>query len=111
MKIILKNEKPQSWNQMYSGVHWSVRKIEAERVHWLVRSEIVHPTILKHPVDIIITAYFKQRALDPDNICCKLYIDGLKGLLLEDDTSKYVKSVKSVSLIDKQNPRVEIELL
>jgi hypothetical protein len=110
MKIILKDEKPMSLNKMYAGIHWSVRKLEAERVHYLVLAEVKKPQLFLHPVDITITAYFNKRVLDPDNIVGKLYIDGLKGLLITDDTYEYVRSVKTISAVDKQNPRVEIDI-
>ena len=66
--------------------------------------------LYSHPVAITITAYFKGRQLDPDNIASKFYIDGLKGWLITDDTPKYVDSVTTRSRVDKLNPRIEIEL-
>ena len=61
-------------------------------------------------VDITITAYFDKRPLDASNICAKLYEDAIKGWLIVDDSPKYVRSVRTVSEIDKQRPRVEIEV-
>ena len=107
---------------MYAGQHWSKRAEEAQRVHFLVKNsprivgegESVYalkknPTF-PGPVAISITAYFKGRQLDADNICAKLYVDGLKGWLLQDDSPEYVKSVTTCSMKDKDNPRVEIEI-
>jgi hypothetical protein len=121
MIITIKNEKPMSWNELYSGKHWSNRADEAKRVHELVRyspcviseDQFVAGTqdhLYSHPVAITITAYFKGRQLDPDNIASKFYIDGLKGWLITDDTPKYVDSVTTRSRVDKLNPRIEIEL-
>lgn len=118
MKIVLKNERPISWNKFYSGMHWKDRKEEADRVHMLVWLELhgyqpetaVNPKMFKKKVDIRIVVYFKNRPQDPDNICSKLYIDGLIGNVIENDTRQFVRRVTTQSEIDKDNPRVEIEL-
>lgn len=110
---------------MYSGVHWSKRKAEADRVHQLVKysqatlqlaggASIVVPVYRLEQfdllVDIQVTAYFDKRPLDADNICSKLYIDALKGFVLINDTPKYLRSVTTRSVTDKENPRLEIEI-
>lgn len=111
MKIILEKERPISLNQYYAGMHWSKRSEEAKRVHYLMMSKIQRGvTFFKNPVEIEVTCYFKSNPMDADNIVAKLYIDGLKGKVLVDDTPKYVKGVKLVSLVDVNNPRVEIEI-
>lgn len=111
LTVTLHGERPMSWNVYYSGKHWSKRKAEAERVHMLVRSEI-DPTwpIFDCPVEIEVRAYFKNRPQDASNICAKFYEDGLIGWLIEDDSPEFVRAVKTVSLIDKDNPRIEIEI-
>ena len=112
-KIILKGEKPMSWNQLYSGSHWTVRSQEAKRVHALVRYSLSPKPkgVYTGRVGIVVKAYFDKRPYDSDNIATKIYIDGLKGNVIIDDTPKYVESVTSMSLVDKENPRVEIEVL
>jgi len=119
MKIVLQGERPISWNEMYSGMHWSKRKEEADRVHQFVRFEIINQKLkyeakdyltYGEKVDIHITAYFKNRPQDPDNICSKMYIDGLIGNVIQDDTREFVRKVTVQSEIDKDNPRVEIEI-
>ena len=112
-KLILMDERPEGWNRTYSGQHWSKRKAEADRVHLTIRAAIDLDTAKLYtvPVHIIITVYFSTRPLDPDNINAKHYIDGLKGLLLQDDTRKWVASVTTESHIDKARPRVEIEMI
>ena len=119
MKIVLEGERPISWNKMYSGMHWTKRKEEADRVHQLVWATLYqfddmpyqHSDFMKDGrVDIIVTAYFKNRPLDPDNICSKLYIDGLVGNVIEDDTREFVRRVSTQSEVDKENPRVEIDV-
>lgn len=115
MKIILNGERPCSWNKFYSGMHWKKRQEEAERVHELVKYEtyglINRQGFVKRftePVNITVIAYFDKNLQDADNIASKLYVDGLKYFLLEDDNPKWVRSVKTESRVDKHNPRVEI---
>ncbi len=109
--LILDGERPISWNQYYSGKHWSKRKAEADRVHMLVRSAIDPDCqIFNCPVDLEIRAYFKSKPQDASNICAKVYEDGLIGWLLEDDSPEFVRSMTTVSLVDRKQPRVEIEI-
>jgi hypothetical protein len=116
MKIVLPKERPLSWNKVYTGQHWTKRAAEAKRVHQLVRhfgdppemQQFGPQTAWPAAVDITITAYFKNRPLDADNISSKFYIDGLKGWLIKDDTQEYVRSVTTRSCVDKDNPRVEL---
>jgi|SRR3954447_1534240 hypothetical protein len=116
MKIVLPNERPISWNQWYAGEHWMVRKKKADEIHELMKYTLMQaeyrPQVKIFPgkVDVRVTGYFKDRPLDPDNIVSKLYIDGLKGLLIEDDTHRHIRSVTTSSQMDKQNPRVEIDI-
>ncbi len=116
MKFVLEGERPISWNKFYSGMHWAVRKDEADKVHWLMEVEILNMAydgyveVAQERVDIHITAYFDKRPLDPDNICAKLYVDGLVPNIIENDTRQYVRKVTVQSEIDRDNPRVEIEL-
>ena len=114
MKIVLQDERPISWNEMYSGIHWTKRKEEADRVHQLVFYALKEAPLWRFynedRVDIHITAYFKCRPQDPDNICSKMYIDGLIGNAIVDDTREFVRKVTVQSEIDKDNPRVEIEI-
>lgn len=109
MKITILNERPKSWNDYYSGRHWTFRQQEAGRVHMLVKAHCP-VKLMEGRVNIIMTVYFKNRPLDPDNICDKFYIDGLKGRVIRDDTAKCVKSVTTIAEVDKLNPRVEIEI-
>jgi hypothetical protein len=110
MTITLPGERAMSWNKLYSGSHWSLRYSEAERVHELIRDKVKNFKILEAPVDITITAYFRIRPLDADNVMSKYYVDGLKGLVIRDDTPEYVSSVTTKSRRDLLRPRVEIEV-
>lgn len=113
VKLILPDEKPISWNKMYSGRHWSERSAEAKRVHMVVRAALDPEwAIFDVPVAITVTAYFKNKRvqLDASNIAAKFYEDGLIGWLITDDKPAYVQSMTTVSLLDRSNPRVEIEV-
>jgi len=111
MTITLPNERPLSWNKYWSGMHWSARNREAVRVHSLIKySTLKTKGLFKTLITVKITVFFDKRPYDPDNIAAKPYIDGLKGIFITQDTSKYIDSVTMISRIDKDNPRVEIEL-
>lgn len=111
--IVIPNERPISWNKMYAGVHWAKRADEALRVHLVVRAYLDPDCpMFDGLVRIKMCVYSKNRRvqLDADNICSKLYIDGLIGWLIRDDDAKHVRSVETVTLLDRQNPRVEIKI-
>ncbi len=114
VRIILKGEKPKSWNTYWAGVHWSARKRERDRVHMLVRAEIDPETaaIFDVPVHIWINAYFKDKRsqLDSPNVVNKPYIDALEGWYIKNDKPENVAYVTTGSFIDKRRPRVEIEI-
>ena len=111
--LTLIDEKPISWNKMYAGLHWSKRWAEADRVHLAVRAALDPDCqIFENPVEITIRAYFKNKReqLDASNIAAKIYEDGLIGWLIKNDAPEYVRSMTTVSLLDRDNPRVEIEI-
>lgn len=111
MLIVLEGARAPSWNQMYAGVHWSKRKKMADEAHWQVRAALPRDyELFLRPVDITVTSYFESRALDCDNIAAKLYIDGLIGHVLRDDSPRYVSAVTTRSRVDRERPRVEIEI-
>lgn len=111
--IIIPDERPTSWNKFYAGKHWSFRKREAERVHQLVRAYLDPDwPMFDKPVEIEFRVYFANRRLQLDwsNIPAKLYEDGLIGWLIKDDSPKYVIAGRVLSLVDRDNPRIEIRI-
>ena len=110
--ITLPGERPQSWNKAYAGQHWAKRKAEVERIRMAVRAVIDPETckVFAGPVDITVTVFFDKRPFDADNVPAKFYVDACKGWILEDDDQHYVRSVRTVSLLDTQRPRVVIEV-
>lgn len=110
MRIILLKERPMSLNKYYAGMHWKDRSDEVIRVRQLVRSSLKphQKKMFINRVNIFITAYFSSRPQDSSNIVAKIYEDALKGIVIFDDSPKYVGIVATESRVDKDNPRVEI---
>lgn len=111
MRIVIPDHRPVSLNKYYAGMHWSKRKAIADEAHMLVRAALppdVEP--YTEPVHITVTAYFKNRPLDASNVLAKVYEDGLIGRVLIDDSTQYVRSVRTVSLVDRAAPRVVIDV-
>jgi Holliday junction resolvase RusA-like endonuclease len=109
--IVLPGERASSLQKFYAGQHWTLRVEEVNRVRLAVRLALAgdeEPYTV--PVDVHITGYFAHHPLDSDNIAKKLYIDALKGWLIQDDDMGWVRWAASRSCIDKTNPRVEITL-
>lgn len=64
-------------------------------------------------VDITITWYEPNRRRDPDNVVggTKFIMDGLvAGGAIKDDSQRYVNSILHNFEVDRENPRVEIEV-
>jgi hypothetical protein len=110
--ITLPGERPQSWNKAYAGQFWAKRKAEVERVRMAIRAEIDPETcqVFAGQVDITVTVFFDKRPLDADNVPAKFYVDACKGWILEDDDQHHVRSVRTVTALDPQRPRVVIEV-
>lgn len=101
INIVLVGERPMSWNKYYSGMHWTKRAEETQRVHYLVLSQLKSVQLFTKPVNISIIGYFKGVPQDCDNICAKVYIDALKGKIIKDDSPDFVESVTTKSKKDK----------
>jgi hypothetical protein len=95
-KIWLEGEVAVSWNKYHGRSHWAKRKSHSDNVHALMMAAIhdqMNGIMIESPVYISITAT-RKRPLDPDNICAKPYIDGLRrALVIQDDTYKHIHSV------------------
>lgn len=80
-------------NKLYSGVHWTVRKRQADYIHSLVQTILYMNKVprkpFKRPVKVSIS-YNSRLDIDNHSYLSKLIIDGLKGYLIEDDTRKYL---------------------
>lgn len=108
MKLVIRNHRPVSWNRLYSQRHWSKRKALVDEVHLLTRAAIpVDVQMYEQPVAITVTAFSRGVPIDADNVAAKLYIDTLKGWLIQDDDRRFVREVTTRSMRDN-DPRVEI---
>lgn len=110
-KIVLIDERPKSWNVL-KRLHWREWQDEVERVKRLIVSALGG---IRQPiggkVKITVTAYYKSRPHDASNVPAKLYEDGLIAAgLLTDDNPAFVDEMTTRSRIDRERPRVEIEL-
>ena len=80
-------------NKLYSGVHWTVRKRQADFIHSLVQTTLyankIPRKLFKRPVKVTIS-YNSKLDIDNHSYLSKLIIDGLKGYLIEDDKRKYL---------------------
>ena len=115
LTITLPNHKAVSWNALYSSKHWTVRSKLAKRIHQevfgAVFEVVLAPRLLHYPVDIILTAFYKDKKLrDSDNLASKVYIDGLKGVLLEDDDYHYVRRVTTEVRVGQKEDKLEISI-
>jgi len=111
--LILEGEQPVYGLNKLLRIHWSKRDTEVARVKLAVRAALDPDwPMFSEPVAITVTVYFKnaRNQLDASNISAKLYEDGLIGWLIEDDKPAFVRSMMTVSLIDRDRPRVEIEV-
>ncbi len=64
-------------------------------------------------VNITITWYEPNEKRDPDNIMAgaKFILDGLvKAGTIPNDTRRYIKSITHIPELDRDNPRVEVEI-
>lgn len=80
-------------NKLYSGVHWTVRKRQADFIHSLVQTTLyankIPRKLFSKPVKVTIS-YNSRLDIDNHGYLSKLIIDGLKGYLITDDTKKYL---------------------
>jgi hypothetical protein len=83
-------------NAYYSGKHWTQRRRDTEYWHMLTRQAIRrvsnNPVMFDKPV--VIEMYFNDN-LDCSNHAAemKMIEDGMKGILISDDSRMYVKGV------------------
>lgn len=109
MIITIPNYKAPSWNDLYEGGHWAKRKQMADEIHELVAGSLLSRQLTTGSFNksrkavITITAFFKSRPIDPDNIMAKLWIDGLKDKVIINDSPFYVDSVTTKSRTDITN--------
>jgi len=96
---------------------WSykdLKKAETERVAWELTNQGAKrlPPFTK-PVEVTITWYCPNRRKDKDNILagCKFIFDAMQevGLIRNDGWNQVARIIPEFD-VDKENPRVEIEI-
>jgi len=109
----LKIENPMIYSlNRYRNDHFTVRSRFRDDCYLLFQSEIRKlkniPIIKKYPVDVVFELE-KPRPFDCDNIITKQYLDSLVHLgVLENDSPKFVRSVKVIS---KSSKKTKLHLL
>lgn len=84
-----------SLNVLYSGKHWTSRKQKADYFHQLVHIALKKlPPIKPYEKPVMFEFWFNSN-LDLDNhgFLIKTIIDGCKGIVIHDDTRKYVQAI------------------
>jgi len=76
-----------------------------EQCGWAARSQV--KKMLSGPVSVRALFYFPNRRGDLDNRVKQL-LDALNGIVFSDDSK--VEHLECTRLIDKENPRVELEV-
>lgn len=98
MRFELMLSPTSSWgmNSVYAGKHWSARKQQASQVHLMVRAAIRKQCRNAKPAErpVTVSIWYNSR-LDIDNhgYLAKLIIDGMKGVLIQDDDRRYVREL------------------
>jgi hypothetical protein len=86
------------WQQFYRGKHWAVRAAVAQQIHGLVRAALdPEQPMFTGQIAVTVTAQFVHHLMDADNICSKVFIDGIKGWWVPDDTPGWIRSVTTIS--------------
>lgn len=93
-QIVLKGERPQSWNKLHSGGNIGAYGSEKEAVEWVVKAAVMEQCPDWHPKNYPVTIRYDCYMDDPfdwDNVFAKGYTDGLvKAKVIPDDRPKFV---------------------
>lgn len=88
----------------------SVKKNETERVYGECKKQKIKP--INHDQILTFYWYCTNMKKDPDNICFakKFILDGMRlAGVLKNDGWKQIAGFYDIFIVDKENPRVEIE--
>lgn len=95
----------------FSGAH--VKTVETQRVYLECRA-LNLPPIKHYPVTVHFKWFSINSKKDIDNVAFakKFILDGLVlARVLTDDSRKYVAGFTDTFFIDKENPRVEVDII
>lgn len=93
--IHLPGVKAQSWNEFWRGKHYAARSRDKHAMALLVRAALDPAACEPYsvPVHVTVTATYKRHPIDCDNLCSKPLLDALQGLLLHNDSPRWVRAV------------------
>jgi Holliday junction resolvase RusA-like endonuclease len=114
MRMTIPGKLP-SYNDLNKG-HWSqCAKVKSEAmrtVGWIINAYHLRPVAGK--VTVTIRCYEPNAKRDDDNVtsgAAKVILDALKNKgIIKNDGQRYVRCVKCPTMIDRENPRVEVEI-
>lgn len=96
------------------GNRFAAAKIKANETARVKYACLGLPPVRKFPVAILFDWYTQNSRKDADNIdfAKKFILDGLVlAGVLPDDSRKYVTGTSCICHVDKDNPRVEIQIV
>ena len=94
----------------YQGA--SLKSENEKKVIWAILEAGVRP-VDKYPVELNITWYEENRRRDIDNIvfATKFIQDAFVSRgIIEDDSQRYINKLSHTVKLDRQNPRIEVEI-
>jgi Holliday junction resolvase RusA-like endonuclease len=95
--------------------HWAVAYRQKKEAKELVQLSALGIRPVKGKAVITITCYEPNRRRDIDNVragACKIILDALQDCeILKGDGQKYIADIIQPAVqVDKQNPRIEVEI-
>lgn len=113
MKFIIEGELPGlneiiAVSKLHYGKYAKMKKEMTEYICWQVKGALID-----NRVNVKITWYSATKKRDPDNIAAgvKFILDGMvKGGIIKGDGYRHIGSISHIFKIDKEHPRIEVEL-
>ena len=91
------------------GAYAKMKQTYTDMVAWLAKKLPAYKRVV-----LVITWYEPDRRRDPDNIMAgqKFIMDGLVAAgTIPNDSQKYMRGIMHRFEVDRQNPRVEVEIV
>lgn len=109
MKSILVKTEPISVNRMYRGRKFLTKdgKATKDAIAWEIASQVKSEPLVGS-VAVNVLFYFKNPRMDIDN-ALKALLDCMTGIIYKDDSQ--IEELHVFKMIDKENPRIEIQVL
>ena len=82
-QLVIPNERPPSWNELWSAKHWTVRKQVADRCKGVVRGEVdPEQEFIGAPCDLVIEVAMVKPLMDVDKHPGKAIHRRAKGVVV-----------------------------